>query len=116
MAPRRRSEREFPSTSATVCSLWHGPPARVFQRPFRNTWPVPLSKTGAISRTQIRDVSSRPMLSDPASLRRFFTYVVWADRAQLEAASGLSDEAYVKDHGWSFGSVHRVLLHMLAAQ
>ncbi len=56
------------------------------------------------------------MLPDPASLRGFFDYVVWADTLQLEAARPLADDAYFKDHGWSFGSVHGVLLHMVAAQ
>jgi uncharacterized damage-inducible protein DinB len=56
------------------------------------------------------------MLPDPASLRGFFDYVVWADRKQLDAARPLSDDACFKDHGWSFGSIHGVMLHMVSAQ
>lgn len=56
------------------------------------------------------------MLADPTSLRGFFDYVIWADRMQFDATRSLSDEAYFKDHGWSFGTIHGVMLHMLAAQ
>lgn len=56
------------------------------------------------------------MLPEPTSLRSFFDYVIWADGLQLDAARALNDDAYFKDHGWSFGSVHGVLLHMVAAQ
>jgi uncharacterized damage-inducible protein DinB len=52
----------------------------------------------------------------PAYLVDFFEYVRWADLAQLQATATLSDELYVKDHGWSFGTVHNVMLHMLSAQ
>lgn len=56
------------------------------------------------------------MLTTVASLRSFFDYVRWADLLQLEAAGALSDDAYFKDHGFSFRSVHGVLLHMISAQ
>jgi uncharacterized damage-inducible protein DinB len=56
------------------------------------------------------------MLPDVDALRGFFDHVRWADLTQLEASAGLSDEAYLRDHGFSFGNIHRVMLHMLSAQ
>jgi uncharacterized damage-inducible protein DinB len=52
----------------------------------------------------------------PEAFRESFDYVVWGDRRMLAAARGLSDEAYHRDHGFSMGSVHNLLVHMMAAQ
>lgn len=56
------------------------------------------------------------MLSQPDAFRDFFDYVRWADEAQLAAARSLDDEAYFRKHGFSFGTVHGLMLHMMAAQ
>lgn len=56
------------------------------------------------------------MFTQPEDFRDFFRYVRWADEAQLAAAGTLSDDAYFKDHGFSFKSIHGVMLHMLSAQ
>lgn len=56
------------------------------------------------------------MLPQPDAFIDFFRYVRWADELQLSAAQALADEAYFKDHGFSFGSIHGVMLHMLSAQ
>lgn len=56
------------------------------------------------------------MLPHPDAFLDFFRYVRWADEQQLAAATPLSDEAYFKDHGFSFGTIHALMLHMLSAQ
>jgi uncharacterized damage-inducible protein DinB len=56
------------------------------------------------------------MIPSSAYYADFFNYVRWADLKQLDASRGLADEAYFREHGWSFGNVHKVMLHMLAAQ
>lgn len=45
-----------------------------------------------------------------------YEYVVWADDRCLAAAATVPAENFDKQFGFSFGSVHRVLLHMLGAQ
>ena len=56
------------------------------------------------------------MIPDPGALRGFFDHVRWADLTQFEAARTLDDAAYFTDHGFSFGTLHKVMLHMLSAQ
>jgi uncharacterized damage-inducible protein DinB len=56
------------------------------------------------------------MLPDPVALRGFFDHVRWADLTQLDATRSLDDAAYLKDHGFSFGTIHKLMLHMLSAQ
>lgn len=56
------------------------------------------------------------MLPDPTALRGFFDHVRWADLTQLDASRPLADADYFKDHGFSFGTIHKLMLHMLAAQ
>jgi len=55
------------------------------------------------------------MHDNPAQLAEFFEYVKWADLKQLEQADSLDDDAYLKAHGFSYGNVHGLLLHMVAA-
>ena len=43
-------------------------------------------------------------------------FVKWADDRCLTAAASVPDETYHKDFGFSFGSVHNVLVHMMGAQ
>jgi uncharacterized damage-inducible protein DinB len=43
-------------------------------------------------------------------------YVRWADLRCIDAAATVSAEAYRKDFGFSFGTVHNTLVHMLGAQ
>lgn len=45
-----------------------------------------------------------------------YDYVVWSDDRCLTAAASVLTENFDKQLGFSFGSVHRVLLHMLGAQ
>ena len=49
-------------------------------------------------------------------LRDMFDYMRWGDRLMIEAARTVPDEAYYKDQGISFGSVHKLLVHCMAAQ
>jgi uncharacterized damage-inducible protein DinB len=56
------------------------------------------------------------MFSHTQAYRDFFSYIRWADEAQLAAAQTLGDEAYFRKHGFSFGTVHGLLLHMMSAQ
>jgi uncharacterized damage-inducible protein DinB len=45
-----------------------------------------------------------------------FDYMGWADRLMIEAARTVADDAYYKDQGISFGSVHKLMVHCMAAQ
>ena len=49
-------------------------------------------------------------------LIRQFSNVVWADEACLSAAATVSPEKIGQPFGFSFGSVHATLVHMLSAQ
>ncbi len=56
------------------------------------------------------------MTPSPEFFQHLFEYTRWADLRQLETTTPLADEAYFKNHGWSFGTIHEVMLHMLSAQ
>jgi uncharacterized damage-inducible protein DinB len=56
------------------------------------------------------------MIPPPEFFSHFFDYVKWADLRQLEVARALGDEEYFKDRGWSFGTIHNIMLHKLSAQ
>lgn len=56
------------------------------------------------------------MIPPPEYYSPFFEYVKWADFRQFDAAKMLTEEEYFKDRGWSFGTIHNLLLHKLAAQ
>jgi uncharacterized damage-inducible protein DinB len=56
------------------------------------------------------------MIPPPDYFTHMHEYVKWADLRQYETTKPLSDEEYFKDRGWSFGSIHKVMLHELAAQ
>jgi uncharacterized damage-inducible protein DinB len=56
------------------------------------------------------------MIPPPEYFSHLYEYVKWADLRQYETTKPLSDEEYFKDRGWSFGSIHKVMLHELAAQ
>jgi uncharacterized damage-inducible protein DinB len=49
-------------------------------------------------------------------LKQQYDYVKWADVRSLEAAASVPAEAYHRDFGFSFGTVHKTLAHMIAAQ
>jgi len=49
-------------------------------------------------------------------LTQQFDYIKWADDLSLEAAGTVKLEAYHREFGFSFGTVHKTLLHMLGAQ
>src|SRR5205823_12203413 len=56
------------------------------------------------------------MIPTPEYFIHLYDYVKWADLRQLETTRPLSDEEYFKDRGFSFGNIHKVMLHELAAQ
>ena len=56
------------------------------------------------------------MIPSPDYFRHLYEYVKWADLRQLEAVEPLSDEQYFRDHGWSFGNIHKLMLHGISAQ
>ena len=56
------------------------------------------------------------MIPSPDYFKHLYEYVKWADLRQLDAVKPLSDEQYFRDHGWSFGTVHKLLLHGISAQ
>jgi uncharacterized damage-inducible protein DinB len=45
-----------------------------------------------------------------------FDYMQWGDRLMIVAARTVVDEEYYKDQGISYGSVHKLMVHCLAAQ
>lgn len=49
-------------------------------------------------------------------LREMCEYLRWADHQSMLAARTVTDEAYYKDVGISFGSLHKVLVHNMAIQ
>jgi uncharacterized damage-inducible protein DinB len=56
------------------------------------------------------------MIPTPEFFRHYFEYVVWADRRQLDLVRELPEEEHCRERGFSFGSIHKVLTHELAAQ
>ena len=49
-------------------------------------------------------------------LRDMFEFVRWADGQMLTAARAVPEEGYYKDQGISIGSIHKLLVHCMAAQ
>lgn len=49
-------------------------------------------------------------------LKRQFEYVAWADGLCIEAAASVPADKFDADFGFSFGSVHATIVHMLGAQ
>jgi uncharacterized damage-inducible protein DinB len=56
------------------------------------------------------------VIPSPEYFSHVYTYVKWADLRQLDSIKPLSDEEYFKDRGWSFGNIHKLLLHCISAQ
>lgn len=53
---------------------------------------------------------------NPQYLLQLFTYNQWANTRVLDASSALSVEDLTRNQGHSWGSVHGVLVHMMAAE
>ena len=51
----------------------------------------------------------------PEEAGRLFEYHVWARERMLDAVAVLADDAYRRDLGTSFGSVHGTLVHLYGA-
>lgn len=49
-------------------------------------------------------------------LQSMFDYVRWADQQMLAAGRSVPDEGYYKDQQISHGSVHKLLVHAMAAE
>lgn len=49
-------------------------------------------------------------------LRDLFEYVRWADGQLITAARSVGDDAYHREQGISLGSIHKLQVHMMAAQ
>ena len=49
-------------------------------------------------------------------LLRMMDFMFWGDRRVLTAASAISEREYYADRGFSAGSLHKLLVHAMAAQ
>jgi uncharacterized damage-inducible protein DinB len=49
-------------------------------------------------------------------LQQMFDYLRWADQQMLAASRSVPDEGYYNDQQISIGSIHRLLVHSMAAQ
>src|SRR5439155_660132 len=49
-------------------------------------------------------------------LQSMFDYVRWADQQMLAASRTVNDEGYYKEQQISIGSIHKLLVHCMAAQ
>ena len=56
------------------------------------------------------------MTATPDHLRGQFAYMRWADGLILDAARALPEGAYHAERGFSLGSLHKLLVHAMAAQ
>jgi uncharacterized damage-inducible protein DinB len=56
------------------------------------------------------------MIPSPEFFQSYFRYVTWADNRQLELVRALPEAEVYKDRGFSFGTMHKVLVHEIAAQ
>ena len=56
------------------------------------------------------------MIPSPEFFQYYYNYVLWVDRRQLATVKDLPSDEIVKDRGFSFGSILRVLQHELSAQ
>jgi len=55
-------------------------------------------------------------MTDKSHIRKLIGYMIWADEQMCAAAGALSDEEYHREQGISLGSVHKLLVHGMAAQ
>ena len=53
---------------------------------------------------------------EPKFVHHLLQYMTSADGAGLEATRLVSEEEYYKDRGFSFGSIHNLLVHQMVAQ
>src|SRR4051812_15176947 len=49
-------------------------------------------------------------------LREMFEFLRWADQQMMAAARQVPEDGYYKDQGISIGSIHKLLVHCMAAQ
>lgn len=49
-------------------------------------------------------------------IRSLFDFLRWGDVTMLDAASSLPDEEYYKERNISIGSIHKLLVHAMAAE
>jgi uncharacterized damage-inducible protein DinB len=56
------------------------------------------------------------MTATKEHLQHMLDYVRWADGQMLSAARTAPDEGYYKEQGISIGSLHKLLVHCMAAQ
>ena len=56
------------------------------------------------------------MTATKEHLRDLLEYVRWGDHLLLVAARSVADARYYEEQGISFGSLHKQLVHMMAAQ
>lgn len=49
-------------------------------------------------------------------MRMLFDYLRWGDVQMLDATESLSEAEYYRERGISMGSIHKVLVHSMAAQ
>jgi uncharacterized damage-inducible protein DinB len=54
-------------------------------------------------------------MTEPKTIQFLWQYMAHADGQVLAAADPLSDEAYFREQGISFGSVHKLIVHCLSA-
>ena len=53
---------------------------------------------------------------DPPTLELLWRYMAHADEQEIAAVATVPDEAYFRDQGISFGSIHKLLVHSYDAQ
>jgi uncharacterized damage-inducible protein DinB len=56
------------------------------------------------------------MTATKEHLQAMFEYVRWADQQMLAASRTVPDEGYFKEQHISLGSIHKLLVHCMAAQ
>jgi uncharacterized damage-inducible protein DinB len=56
------------------------------------------------------------MIPSPEFFQSYFGYVIWADQRQLGIVRALPEAEWYKDRGFSFGTMHKILVHEIAAQ
>src|SRR5262245_32845651 len=84
------------------CSCFHVSFARLVSRPQIMEY---ISPRGLIDMTVTKE-----------HLQAMFDFVCWADNQMLAAARSVGDDGYYKEQGISIGSIHKLLVHSMAAQ
>jgi uncharacterized damage-inducible protein DinB len=56
------------------------------------------------------------MIPSPEFFQQYIQYVIWGDNRQLELVRALPVAEWYKDRGFSCGTMHKVLVHEVAAQ